>query len=141
MKQMNFSNIKAGYDIVVIGAGAAGCSFLNHIANRFRVLCIDSKKFPRFKACSGIVVKTGKDYFKDEVISDWVFADKKPLDIKYLDLDNNLKSYSKTEFLNTWRKNLDKWLFEKNKKNSIEFISECKFLVFYYTSDKKFKVV
>ena len=141
MKSTNFSDVKAGYDIIVVGAGAAGCSFLNHIDNRFRVLCIDGKKFPRFKACSGIVVKAGKDYLKDEDVPDWVFADKKPLDINYLDLDNNLKSYSKKGFFNTWRKNLDKWLFEKNKNNSIEFISECKFLDFYYTSDKKFIVV
>ncbi len=141
MKPINFDDIKSGYDIVVVGAGAAGCSFLNNISRRFRVLCIDNKKFPRFKACSGILVKPGKEFLKNENIPEWVFADKKPLDLVYLDIDNNLQKYSKKGFSNTWRKELDRWLFEKNRNNSIDFVSECKFVDFRYTADGKYLVV
>lgn len=141
MKKMNFSEIKSGYDIVVVGAGAAGCSFLNSVGPKFNVLCIDNRKFPRFKACSGILVNAGKEFFNNENIPDWVFADKKPLDLTYLDLDNNLHQFSKKSFVNTWRKELDRWLFEKNNKNSIDFVQDCKFIDFHYTSDKKYLVV
>ncbi len=141
MKTINFSDIRFGYDLVVVGAGAAGCSFLNNINEEYSVLCVDSKSFPRFKACSGILVKAGKDYFSTEKLSNSVFADTAPLNIKYLDLDNNLESKSEKGFFNTWRKNLDQWLFEKNNNKNINFVSECKLIDYYYTKGKKHIVI
>src|SRR3989344_4782580 len=141
MKAIYLDNIKSGYDIVVVGGGAAGCSFLNNINRKFSVLCVDAKKFPRFKACSGILVNAGKEFFKEDNLPDWVFADKKPLDLVYLDNDNKLKKFSKKGFSNTWRKELDRWLFEKEKNDTIDFVQECKFVDFRYTEDKKYLVV
>jgi len=141
MKQISFDDLKPGYDIAVIGSGASGCAFLKNIDPKFNVLCIDYRKFPRFKACSGIIVTEGKEYFNDVNIPKSVFADTTVLNLKYLDLDNNLQSYSKKGFLNTWRKNLDEWLFTGISNPSIDFISECKFIDFYYTSDKSYLVV
>jgi len=141
MQKVSFEQLKPGYDIIVVGVGAAGCSFVKHIDKKYAVLCIDYRKFPRFKACSGIVVSAGKDYFKGQNLPDEIFADKKPLDIKYLDLDNDLESSSKKGFYNTWRKNLDSWLLEDNKNSGVEFLTETKFVDFYYTADKKYLVI
>jgi flavin-dependent dehydrogenase len=141
LKEIKHGELKPGYDLVVVGAGAAGCSFLNEISSKFSVLCIDYREFPRFKACSGILVENSKNFFKKEEIPSWVFADKKPLDIIYSDWDNNLESHSKKQFYNIWRKNLDNWLFERIDNDSIHFLSSSKFVDFHYTSNKNYVVI
>ena len=48
--------MKKKYDVIVVGAGPAGCSASYFIARRgYEVLLIDKAKFPRDKACGDAI--------------------------------------------------------------------------------------
>jgi flavin-dependent dehydrogenase len=44
-------------DIVIIGAGPAGCMLAFLLASNFNVLILEQKKLPRKKSCSGVLIK------------------------------------------------------------------------------------
>ncbi len=50
------------YDVIVIGAGPAGCMAAKRIANAgYKVLLVDKMQMPREKSCSGILIKKSVD--------------------------------------------------------------------------------
>ena len=141
MNLTELNKIELGFDVIIVGAGAAGCVLANKLSNKFKVLLVDSKPFPRKKACSGILVSEGREFFK-ETLSESVFSLPKEIDLEYIDINNNKRKFSKKGFFNTDRFELDKFLFEQLKtKQNITFLQETKVLEFAYAEDKKHKVV
>ncbi len=137
----DLNSIDLGFDVIVIGAGAAGCAVAANLSKDLKVLVVDSKEFPRKKACSGIIVKEGKDYFGDKFNSS-VLIDNKEIDIEYVDWDNNLAKISKKGFWNSDRFALDMFLFDPIRNGSnITFLQKTAFVDFTTTKDSKFKVV
>jgi len=142
MSKVKFSAIDLGYDIVVIGGGAAGCSFLDSISDeKFRVLLVDYRQFPRFKACSGILVQKAKEYFSDIALPKSILAEPSDLHLTYLDWNNGKENVVKKHFINTYREDLDKWLFSKIKNKKISIVEKTKLIDFFHTKDKKFIVL
>lgn len=45
------------YDIVIIGAGPAGCMAAYKLAKHFKVLIVEKLPLPRSKSCSGVLIK------------------------------------------------------------------------------------
>ncbi len=133
--------LKAGYDVIVVGFGTAGSSVANSLSDKFRVLVVDSKHFPRSKPCGGMIVNQSKDFLKDLNPPNYVFVEPKSLDITYLDLDNGLKKKVEKGFLNADRSRFDSWLqsLSVNRPN-VSFLSEAKLIDFYPSSDKKFTI-
>lgn len=136
------NGLKSGYDVVVIGGGAAGCSFLNNLSDEHNVLLVDYRKFPRFKACSGILVDNAKEYFSKQELPKEIFAEPADLHFVYQDWTNNKENPRKKYFINTYRQKLDEWLFSKikNKKN-LTIAENTKLVDFFYTKDKKFIIL
>jgi flavin-dependent dehydrogenase len=136
----DLDSLDLGFDIAIIGAGAAGCILAANLSDKFKVLIIDSKDFPRKKACSGIIVTEGKEILGD--LDEGILVEPNLLDITYLDWDNNLEKQTKKRFLNSDRFALDNYLFDmiRNKKN-VSFMKNTSFLQFTETKDGKHKVV
>ncbi len=46
------------YDVIVVGAGPAGCTASKVLAEKgYKVLLVEKFKVPRYKSCSGVLIK------------------------------------------------------------------------------------
>ncbi len=141
MALVDFDSLDLGFDIVIIGAGAAGCSLADNLSGKYKVLLVDSKDFPRKKACSGIIVSEGMEFF-DGKINESVMLSPNFLDISYVDVDNDLEKKVEKGFVNSSRFELDKLLLDKIvDKENIFFIKNTMFVEFIDTSDGVHTVV
>jgi len=142
MNKIKSDDISPGYDIVVIGGGAAGCSFLYHLKNsKYSTLMIDYRSFPRKKACSGILVAQAKDFLESMPKPRGIFAKPNKLDFVYDDWDHNKQKNISKNFFNTYRYKLDNWLFSLLKNKEIQVLESSKLIDFNFTKDKKFIVL
>lgn len=105
------------YDVVVIGAGPAGSTAAKTLAeNGYRVLLVEKFKMPRYKSCSGVLIKKSMDlverYFGEEVPSSVMCT---PIDNRgMIFTDNKGKEYRfEQDGLNVWRSSFDHFLAQK----------------------------
>ncbi|MFA6064554.1 MAG: FAD-dependent monooxygenase [archaeon] len=137
----DLDSLELGFDIVIVGAGAAGCTLAANLSEKFKVLLVDSKDFPRKKACSGILVTEGKDFF-GSTLDKRVLVEPKNLDITYVDWNNGSEKVSKKGFWNTDRFMLDNFLFDKvRNKSNVYFLKNTTFVEYTATHDGVHKVV
>ncbi|NIV73034.1 MAG: FAD-dependent oxidoreductase, partial [Calditrichae bacterium] len=64
---------KYDYDIIVVGAGPAGCTTAMYAARKgLRVLLLDKKRFPRDKTCGDLIPNNCLHYLEELHLSDIV---------------------------------------------------------------------
>ena len=133
MPMIEFSELKPGYDALIVGGGTSGCFTALNLDSYINTLIVDYRKFPRFKACSGIIVRQAHDIIKKLNVPEDIYHYPKLIDIKYIDYDNNLESTSKKEFYNSDRKKLDEFLFKKTEeKGNISFLESTRLVDFSF---------
>lgn len=104
-------------DVIVIGAGPAGCSAAKALSDRGRgVLHVEKFSLPRYKSCSGVLIKKSMElcekYFGESVPEKafcepfenrgMIFTDDKGSEYRF-----------EQEGRNVWRAGFDNWLAEK----------------------------
>ena len=97
------------YDIGIVGAGPAGATLARLLADRYRVLLLDSG---RQKCCGGILTpKTQAALAKfDLALPKQVLVDPQPFAVTIMDWDNHLvRSYAR-QYVNIDRVAFDHWL-------------------------------
>src|SRR3989344_2518431 len=107
MMRINLNQSKLGYDVVVVGAGPAGCMAAYNFGGDFSILLNDSKRLPREKPCGGVLVSEAKDFLDRFSVPASVFVYPKELDITYLNLNNGSESTARKAFLNVDRRRFD----------------------------------
>lgn len=105
------------YDIIVIGAGPAGCTAAKTLAkNGYRVLLTEKFKMPRYKSCSGQLIKKSidliKTYFNDSVPTNTMCIPAENRGMIFTD-DKGREYKFEQKGLNIWRSSFDKWLADK----------------------------
>jgi len=125
------NKIQSEYDIVIVGAGPAGCIAAKYLSDNFSVLLLDKNKMPRDKTCGGVLVEEAQDFIKKNlpVIPKSVFSSPEKLDMRNIDWNNNAGKDIKRGFYNINRINFDYWLFKLCEK-SVSFSSQIKFFKF-----------
>lgn len=105
------------YDVIVIGAGPTGCTAAKVLAEKgYKVLLIERLKMPRYKSCSGVLIKKSidlvKEYFGEDVPSSVMCAPTENRGMIFTD-DKGKEYRFEQEGLNIWRSSFDNWLAEK----------------------------
>ena len=103
-------------DLLIIGAGPAGCSIARSLKNE-NIILIDKNKLPRDKPCSGLLVEESKEILYALGMPKNVFGNPPELDLENIDLDNNIDIVQKRALGNTDRIKLDQWLAKLIGKN------------------------
>jgi flavin-dependent dehydrogenase len=103
-------------DLLIIGAGPAGCSVARSTKDK-DILLVDLHVFPRDKPCSGLLVEESQELLRSVGIPKSVFGKPAELDLRYVDIDNNLNVLQAKALGNTERKRLDEWLLKGIGKN------------------------
>lgn len=116
------------YDIIIIGAGPAGCTAARTLAHAgYKVLLVEKFKLPRYKSCSGVLIKKTMDlvslYFGESVPDVTMCT---PTENRGMIFTNDKgKEYRfQQPGLNIWRSSFDNWLAEKAMEQGAE-IRDC----------------
>ena len=116
------------YDIVVIGAGVTGCTAAKILAeNGFSVLLAERCKLPRYKSCSGILIKKSidlvKKYFNAEIPQSVMCT---PFDNRGMIICNDKNQMIRYEQkgINVWRSSFDYWLLAHSVANGAKVYDE-----------------
>ncbi|MBD5456281.1 MAG: NAD(P)/FAD-dependent oxidoreductase [Lachnospiraceae bacterium] len=112
------------YDVIVVGAGPAGCTASKVLAEKgYKVLLVEKFKMPRYKSCSGVLIKKSmelvKIYFGEDVPESAMCT---PTENRGMIFTNDKgKEYRfEQEGLNVWRSHFDGWLAKKAKESGAE---------------------
>ena len=112
------------YDVIVVGAGPAGCTASKVLAEKgYKVLLVEKFKMPRYKSCSGVLIKKSMElvrtYFGEAVLESAMCT---PTENRGMIFTNDVgKEYRfEQEGLNVWRSHFDGWLAKKAKDSGAE---------------------
>ncbi len=112
------------YDAIIIGAGPAGCTAAKTLSeNGYKVLLVEKFKLPRYKSCSGQLIKKSLDlvreYFGEDVPDFTTCAPAENRGMIFTD-DKGATFRFEQYGLNVWRSTFDNWLAEKAAKSGAE---------------------
>lgn len=116
------------YDVIVIGAGPAGSTAAKTLAeNGYKVLLVERFKMPRYKSCSGQLIKKSLDlvqtYFGEAVPISAMCTPTENRGMIFTD-DKGKSFRFEQPGLNVWRSSFDKWLADKAALAGVE-VRDC----------------
>ena len=140
MAKIELGDTLPGYDVVIVGAGPAGCAAARLMGRRFKVLLVDYKSLPRKKPCGGLLVRQAANEMRN--ISDkWNFLSVPAnLDIEYIDLDQGIGKKKKKDFFNINREKFDAFLLSQ-VPDSVHICQKTKFADFTLTKDGNYEIL
>ena len=112
------------YDVIVVGAGPAGCTASKVLAEKgYEVLMVEKFKMPRYKSCSGVLIKKSmelvKTYFGEDVPESAMCTPTENRGMIFTD-DKGKEYRFGQQGINVWRSHFDGWLAGKAKESGSE---------------------
>lgn len=112
------------YDVIVVGAGPAGSTAAKTLADKgHKVLLVEKFKMPRYKSCSGQLIKKSMDlmqeYYGESVPISTMCVPTENRGMIFTDDKGKLFRF-KQDGLNVWRSSFDKWLADKAAQSGAE---------------------
>ena len=112
------------YDVIVIGAGPAGSTASKVLAESgYKVLMVEKFKMPRYKSCSGQLIKKSIDlvmaYYGEDVPEHVMCLPHENRGMIFTS-DKGKEYRFEQPGLNVWRSSFDKWLSDKAKEAGAE---------------------
>lgn len=112
------------YDVIVVGAGPAGCTAAKTLADKgHKVLLIEKLRIPRYKSCSGQLIRKSIDlveaYYGEPIPTSVMCVPTENRGMIFT--DDRGKSFQFVQAgLNVWRSAFDKWLADKAAQSGAE---------------------
>lgn len=112
------------YDVIVIGAGPAGCTAAKTLAESgYRTLLVEKFKLPRYKSCSGQLIKKTlelvRTHFGEDVPDSVTCAPSESRGMILTDDKGNEYRFEQ-QGLNIQRSSFDEWLARKAEQSGAE---------------------
>lgn len=112
------------YDVIVVGAGPAGCTAAKTLAEKgYKVLLMEKFKLPRYKSCSGQLIRKSLDlvreYFGEDVPELAMCTPTENRGMIFTDDKGETFRFEQSG-LNVWRSSFDNWLAEKAAQSGAE---------------------
>ncbi len=112
------------YDVLVIGGGPAGATAAKTLADRrVKVMLAEKCKLPRYKSCSGMLIKKTLEltqlYFGSSVPIEVACAPSQNKGMVFTD-DNGKEYVFAQDGLNVWRSTFDNWLLQQAKQSGAQ---------------------
>lgn len=116
------------FDVIVIRAGPTGSTASKILAEKgLHVLLAERLKMPRYKSCSGQLIKKSLDlvqkYYGEPVPEFTMFAPEVNKGMIFTD-DKGQTFRFKQDGFNVWRSSFDKWLADKATESGAE-VRDC----------------
>ncbi len=117
------------YDVIIVGAGVAGCLTAMHMPSKFRTLMIDTRKCGSERICGGLLAPDAQKAFNklNLKIPDNVIVKPEPKFVNAHDFDSGISQKYRRKYKNIDRILFDKWLINRASEN-VEFHDRTKFL-------------
>lgn len=116
------------YDVIIAGAGPAGSTVAKVLAEKgYRVLLCERFKIPRYKSCSGQLIKKTIDFvqtYLGEAVSSSVMCEPTENRGMIFTDDKGREFRFEQEGLNVWRSSFDEFLTMKSKQAGAEVRDE-----------------
>lgn len=122
------------YDIVIVGAGPAGCTVARYLSDKFKILLVDKAEFPRDKPCGGLLVQESQHFIKQLEPLEFIFSKPKKLKLRLMDWDGDKECKVDREYLNVVREKFDHWILELIG-NNVTFWPKTELVDFYEKGD------
>lgn len=116
------------YDVIIIGAGPAGCTAAKTLADSgMKVLLLEKFKLPRYKSCSGMIIKKTTELLKLYFGEAYPASDQcsPPNNHGMIFTDDVGREYRFEQAgLNVWRSTFDCWLAKKAAESGVTITDE-----------------
>ncbi|HEY8499429.1 MAG TPA: FAD-binding protein [Clostridia bacterium] len=122
------------YDIVIIGAGPAGCTLARFLDKSYKVLLLDKRdvtndEYPGIhKCCGGLLAPDAQNMLgrMGMPVPVSILVDPQLFLVRTIDLDNRIERYYQRFYLNIDRLKFDRWLVSKVPE-SVDLALGCTF--------------
>lgn len=113
------------YDVIIVGAGPAGCMTAILLSDVFNVLIIERQKLPRSKSCSGILIEKSVKLIREYVGEIPEYVQCIPRKTTGLSVTTSSDTFDFSDNgLNIIRAEFDYWLTKEAQKKEAEVIEE-----------------
>ncbi len=122
------------FDVVVVGAGPAGCMAARRIAPAMKVLLVDSSALPRSKPCGGTLNPYSWSFLSGFKPPPRLFLDPERVFFRWVDFDTRVSRVTRLEFKNVSRDAFDAWILSL-VPSSVSIRPQTRFLGYRHAGD------